>query len=165
MIREILNSFGMTLVFLRRLVADVEDARLAEQPGGAANHPAWVLGHLADSCQAMAGELGGAAWLPEGWGERFGTGSVPVADRAAYPEKDALLTVLDEGERRLAEFLSAMTDADLSVPLPDARYRDRFPTLGHAVLHILGAHAAVHVGQVTVWRRAAGLPPLSEPFV
>ena len=42
-------------------------------------------------------------------------------------------------------------------PLPDKRFRDTFPTLGHAVLHILAGHVAVHVGQLGAWRRAMGM--------
>ena len=34
--------------------------------------------------------------------------------------------------------------------------------LGHAVLHILTVHAALHVAQVTVWRRAVELGALVE---
>jgi hypothetical protein len=58
-----------------------------------------------------------------------------------------------------------MEEDGLAQPLPDERYRHIFPTIGHALLHILTAHAAVHVGQVSVWRRAFGLPPLSDAFV
>jgi DinB superfamily len=64
MVSEVLNSYRLTLDYLRRLVADVPDADLTRQPGGVANHPAWVIGHLVFSCQALGGELGLAAWLP-----------------------------------------------------------------------------------------------------
>lgn len=51
-----------------------------------------------------------------------------------------------------------MTDSELDSPLPDERYREVFPTLGHAVLHILTVHTAIHLGQISAWRRAMGLP-------
>lgn len=164
MIPEILNSFGLTLDYLHRLVADVEENQLTVQPHGVINHPAWVMGHLAHSFQAIGGERGLPPWLPEDWSERFGTGSTPIPDRTAYPTKQTLLAAIDDGRQRLTAALSILTDRDLAVPLPDERYRSVFPTLGHAVLHILGAHAAVHVGQVTVWRRAMGLPTTTVPF-
>ena len=50
-------------------------------------------------------------------------------------------------------------------PLPDEACRAIFPTLGHAVVHILGPHAAVHVGQISVWRRVMGFPALAEQLV
>ncbi len=40
--------------------------------------------------------------------------------------------------------------------------RGQFPTVGHAVLDILTAHTAMHVGQITVWRRAMGLAAVQE---
>lgn len=165
MIPEITQSFGRSLDYLARLVADVDDGQMSAQPGGAVNHPAWVIGHLIYSCQAMCGELGVAPWLPEDWADRFGTGSRPLADRAAYPSKDALVDGLLDGRQRLVAAPAALSDEDLATPLPDERYRHLFPTLGHAVVHILGAHTAVHVGQITVWRRSIGLAPLGEPFV
>jgi hypothetical protein len=165
MIDEILRSYTLTLDYLRRLVADLDDAQMSLQPGGAGNHPAWVLGHLIYSCQLVGGELGLVPWLAEDWGPCFGTGSAPTADPSAYPPKSALLDALDDARDRLAGRLAALGEAGLAAPLPDVRFRDTFPTLGHAVLHVLVAHAAVHVGQVSVWRRAAGLPVIPEPFV
>jgi len=165
MIAEVLNSYRLTLDYLRRLVADVPAEDLTRQPGGVVNHPAWVIGHLTYSCQALGEELELPAWLPDGWAERFKTGSVPVADTSAYPSKNALLVALADAEQRLASRLAALGEAGMAVPLPDARYRHVFPTVGHAVVHILTGHAAVHVGQVSVWRRAAGYTPLAEAFV
>ncbi|HUW84431.1 MAG TPA: DinB family protein [Phycisphaerae bacterium] len=164
MIDEVLNSYRLILDYLRRLVADVPDGDLARQLNGVANHPAWVIGHLTCSCQGLGGELGLAAWLPKQWESLFNTGSVPTSDRSAYPPKAELLAALADGQVRLSERLAALGDAAMSGPLPDERYRALFPTLGHAVLHILTGHAAVHVGQVSVWRRAAGHQPLSETF-
>ncbi len=163
MISEILNSFALTMNYLRRLVGDVPDAQMTCQPAGAANHPAWVIGHLVHSCEGMGSELDVPPWLPEDWTSRFGYGSVPSADRRLYPSKTELLRALDDGQRRLSEALAAIDESRLAGPLPDEA-RAIFPTLGHAVLHILGAHAAVHVGQVSVWRRVMGLQPLTQPF-
>jgi len=151
------------LDYLRRLVADVPNDLLTRQPAGAVNHPAWVIGHLVYSCEAIGGEIGLTPWLASDWKSRFGTGSTPVEDRAAYPEKEALLAALRDGQRRLAERLTVVGNEGMAAPLPDVRYRSVFPTVGHAVLHILTAHAAGHVGQVTVWRRVMGLGALQEP--
>jgi uncharacterized damage-inducible protein DinB len=165
MIDEIVRSFSRTLEYLRRLLADVPDELLTFQPGGVMNHPAWVIGHLTHSFQAIGSELGITRWLPVNWEQQFGTGSVPVEIRDAYPCKDELLNALADGQLRVVKRLHQIGEEGLGEPLPDDRYRDMFPTLGHAVLHILTSHVAVHVGQVTVWRRAAGLEPLPEPFI
>ena len=58
MIAEVSNSYCRALDYLRRLVADVSDERFTEQNGGATSHPAWVIGHLVHSAQAIAIEMG-----------------------------------------------------------------------------------------------------------
>jgi uncharacterized damage-inducible protein DinB len=134
------------------------------QVGGVVNHPAWTLGHIAHSFEAIGGEVGMAPWLPQDWAERFGAGTTPVNDPTAYPDKVTLLDALDDGQKRLNGRLAQMSADDLSQPLPDARYRDRLPTVGHALLHILASHTAMHVGQMAVWRRAMGHPVVNEPL-
>jgi hypothetical protein len=163
MIAEILNTFRINVDYLERLVDGIPEEKLTAQPDGLRNHPLWTLGHLAYSLEAMAGELGIEPWLPPGWSRPFGPGSQPVADRRAYPPREDLLQALLEGKQRLTEALSPLDDDELLRPLPDTRYRRRFPTIGHALLHILAAHLAVHVGQLGAWRRATGLPPVPDP--
>ena len=165
MITEILRSNALILDYLRRLVADVPDDWMTRQFTGVINHPAWIIGHLVYSSQSIGGEIGVPAWLTDDWNSQFGTGSVPVEKRKAYANKETLLRALDDAQRRLEARLSAMAQSDMCKPLPDVRYREIFPTVGHAVLHILTAHAAMHVGQVIVWRRVSGLEPLTEPFI
>ena len=97
MVDEVLNSYRLTLAYLRRLVADVPDVDLSRQPNGVANHPAWVMGHLPYSCQALGGELGLATRLPAQWEQLYGTGSIPTSDRSAYPSKEELLAALVTG--------------------------------------------------------------------
>jgi hypothetical protein len=163
-IAEVSHSYGVALDYLDRLVADVPDAMWARQAGGVVNHPAWVIGHLVHSAQAIGGEMGLEPWLPAEWGDRFGTGSVPTPMREDYPRSAALLEALADARRRVLGRLAEISEEGLAQPLPDERHRGTFPTVGHAVLHILTVHAALHVGQVTVWRRAVGLGALAESF-
>jgi hypothetical protein len=154
MIPEILASYALNLNKVREIVKDLSCAEMVAQPVGAPNHAAWTIGHLVYSAERIGGELGLEPWLPEDWAKRFGTGSAPVGDPAAYPDKESLLGSLDDAQKRLTERLRAMTDEDMNQPLPDVRHRKTFPTLGHAVLHILSSHSAFHVGQLAVWSRA-----------
>lgn len=162
MIAEILNSYALTLDHIGRLVADVADTDMTAQPPGVPNHPAWTLGHLVLSAQLIGGELGLEAWLPPEWIAAFGPGSRPHPDRATYPPKAALLALLADGRKRIAARLSALGEPRMSRQLPDARFRELYPTLGHAVLHVLAGHSALHAGQLVVWRRAMDLSPVVE---
>jgi hypothetical protein len=57
-----------------------------------------------------------------------------------------------------------LSEGQLSAPFPDPQYRDVFPTIRHAITQVLVGHTAYHVGQLNLWRRAAGLPRLSRSF-
>jgi hypothetical protein len=71
MIEEIIRSNSLIIFDLRRLIEDVPEEMMTSQVGAVVNHPAWVIGHLAHSCEAIAGELGVSPWLPKGWREKF----------------------------------------------------------------------------------------------
>jgi hypothetical protein len=145
-------------------VADVSDADIVAQPGGIANHPAWMIGHLTHTCQLLGGVLGVAEWLPENWAARFGAGSVPVPDPGAYETKAEALARLRDAQSRVTDAVERLDDSRLDEPFPDASYHDVFPTIRHAITQVLVGHTAMHVGQVTVWRRAMGLPPMKRAF-
>lgn len=162
MIDEIVRSNSLVINDLRRLIEDVPDEKMTMQVDAVVNHPAWVIGHLTHSYEAIGGELGITPWLPEEWGQRFGTGSTPDQERERYSSKVELLNSLADAQRRVVTRMNEIGEQGMSEPLPDVRYREIFPTIGQAVLHVLTAHAALHVGQLTVWRRAVGLPPLME---
>jgi hypothetical protein len=158
-VNEVLNSFGLNIDYLSRLVKDIPDEDFVRQPGSLTNHPAWIVGHLVFSCQALGSELALAPWLPPMWESKFGTGSIPTSDQSGYPSKAELLTALEDSKQRITAKLCTLGDCGMADALPDERHRAVFPTLGHAVVHILSGHFAVHVGQLSAWRRAAGYPP------
>ena len=164
MIAEILNSYELHLTFLRRLVADLDDNQMVCQPANVPNHPAWIIGHLTFSLQQIAGECGVSPWLPEDWEGKFGTGSTPVAAPSVYPDKESLLGILEDSKERLWSAIRFLGKAGLAKPLPDVRYQDQFPTVAHAVVHILSGHTAQHLGQLTVWRRTMNLAVTPEPL-
>ncbi len=163
MIDEILNSFEFNLREIRFLVADIDSAQIHAQPVLGMNPPCWQLGHIVFSLQAIGGEMGIPPWLDEKWLECFGQGSTLLEDPAGYPPKSQLLAALDAAAQRIRSRLEHMDETVLAGPLPDTRFRDTFPTLGHAVLHILIGHLANHAGQLRAWRRAAQLPPQKQP--
>ncbi len=147
------------LGYARRLVADLADNQLAAQPvaGLAMNHAAFVVGHLAWVCDVGATLLGEAAVIDPGWKELFSSTATPLPDRAAYPTKEVLVIAFETAHSRLAGHAQAASPEVLQGPAPE-RFRTRFPTLAHILLHMLTNHEAVHLGQLSAWRRASGLP-------
>ena len=152
--KTIFRNYSAVLDQVHSLVAGLKPAQWVQQPQGCSNHALWTLGHLISSAQAIGGELGLNPWLPAEWGSRFGPGSQPKPDLEAYPTLEDLLTALRSAAKRIEDRLQILPPGDWTGPLPDVRYRDRFPSLGHAVVHILLAHTSFHAGQLSVWRQS-----------
>ncbi|HYE26238.1 MAG TPA: DinB family protein [Clostridia bacterium] len=162
--KPVLHSFAYCLDFLREQVADVSASDMVAQPNGVMNHPAWVLGHLTHACQLLGGVIGVPEWLPNDWAKRFGTGSMPVADVAMYATKDEALAILGDAQSRIAQAVDRLDDSRLDQPFPDESYLYVFPTVRHALTQVLVGHTANHIGQVSLWRRAMGLPRMKRAF-
>ena len=164
-VASILHSFRYSFDYLREQVGDVPaGADMVQQPNGIANHPAWVIGHLVHACQMLGGAIGVSPWLPHDWAKRYGTGSSPVAEVGVYETKEQLLASLRDAQLRLARAVAQLDDAQLDAAFPDPSLHDVFPTVRHALTQVLVAHAAFHVGQVSIWRRAMGLPRMQRSF-
>ena len=156
---SIVTSYRFNLSMAGLLVKGIDDSRSCEQPGRVPNHPVWVLGHLiyADNLASML--LGVTPSTPESYQELFGTGSVPVGDTSRYPTMSALLKAFQEaGERTIALYEKA-DDAALDQPLQVEGLNKSFPMNRDAVTFVMTAHASYHLGQMSSWRRAAGLGP------
>ena len=163
MLDALLKSYAYTTRWVIDGVADVREPDRARSFPGIPNHPAWTVGHLVFSAQAIGGELDLPEWLDATWRTRFGPGSSPTAEAAAYPPLAELAAELSAAARRVHDHLASRSTVFFNEPLPDARFRSLLPTRGHAALQVLVGHSAFHAGQLAVWRRAAGLP--GRPFV
>lgn len=162
--KPVLHSFAYCLDYLREQVADVSAAEMTAQPNGIMNHPAWVIGHLTNACQLLGGVIGLKVWLPQDWAKRFGTGSIPVSDSGQYETKEKALEILRDAQMRITQAIENLDDSQLDKPFPDESYLEVFPTIRHALTQVLVGHTANHVGQISVWRRAMGLPPMGRVF-
>ena len=154
MIAEMVNACEYTIGFMRESVSGLSDKQLIAQPPGLPNHALWTLGHIAQSCQGIAAELGVASWLPEDWESRFGYGSTPSPDPADYPKKEEMLAIVADAMSQLREALQAADASLLAKSIPD----ETMPTMGHILVQVVVAHTAYHAGQLAAWRRAVAGP-------
>ncbi len=161
---SVLHSFAYCIDYLHDQVSDIDADDMVAQPSGITNHPAWVIGHFTFSCQAIGGEIGVACWLPPTCADQYGTGSIPTADINLYPEKHRALAMLRKAQSRIVKAVEQLSKAQLDAPLSDEKYRVILPTVRHALTQVLIAHPANHIGQLTIWRRAMGLPQMTRPF-
>jgi hypothetical protein len=151
-----LTAFRFTLAYAEKLVADLEDDHLAVLPHAGMNHPAWILGHVALGSDFVALLLGKELLTDDGWMKTFGPGSVPVEDRSAYPTKAELVDTMRKTHARAIELLEAATVEELAAPNQTPFFPQQFPTVGDLATHLVTTHAAMHLGQLSAWRRCVG---------
>lgn len=159
-----LHSFKYSIGYLLDQVADITEERMVAQHAGIANHAAWTLGHVAYACDLLGTVIGLPRMLPAERDAMFGTGSKPVSDRSVYPSKDKLTTELNAVAARLASRVEEIDDAVLDSPFPDPSLLDVFPTIRHGLTQVMIGHTAFHIGQLSIWRKAIGSPPMKRSY-
>ena len=161
MLQHLVFTYRFNLDRARTLIRDLSDAQMVRQPHGVVNHPAWTLGHLAQSSDQLAAALGLASTFPAPWKEAFRTGGVPSGDAAAFPAKDALVAEFAAQHERVARAIEVAAPAALAATLarehPNECTRTRFPTIGDYAFFLITSHEGSHLGQIAAWRRAMGL--------
>ena len=88
--------------------------------------------------------------------ERFGYGTTPVPDLAAYATKRELLDRFRDRTARLAAVVAEKHADYFPRPSPE-KFHPYSPTIGHIAFTLLVAHPPHHLGQLKQWRRAAGI--------
>jgi len=149
-------AFRFTLRYAELLVADIDDDQMAVQPHSGMNHPAWVLGHYALGADFVAQLLGQPLLTDDDWMAMFGPGSTPTTDRTVYPSKDALLDTARKTHARAIELMTHATPEQLAAPNATPFFPEVFPTTGDLLTHLLTTHGALHLGQLSAWRRSVG---------
>lgn len=140
------------------LLADIGTDQFAHQPQPGMNPPAWIIGHLAFVADRVASLLGAQAQHAE-WKPLFGGGSA-LQGADAYPSKDDLVAAWHAAQDRLAKAVAAADPAAFEGENPIERMKAIAPSMKDFITFVLTAHAAVHLGQLSSWRRATGKPAL-----
>ena len=153
-----LATFRFLLTYGRSLVADVADDEMTAQPTPGMNHPAWILGHLCVAFDRHGEHAGLERQLTE-WDHQFGMGTEPQAERSAYMAKENLVSAwVSSGERFAAAVEAADPDA-LQTPT-EGPLAGPFPTTADFLTFSLTGHTAIHLGQLSAWRKATGRPAM-----
>lgn len=143
--------------YAQRLLADLSDADMVSQPvpGVVLNHPAWTFSHLAVYPPVLTAILRGEAF-EDPMKSPYGRDSKPVGELSAYASKAALVREYLRGHDELRDTLRGVDPAVLDRPIPLERWKERFPLVSDAIVHLMIDHESGHLGQVSVWRRAGG---------
>ncbi|MEZ6093649.1 MAG: hypothetical protein R3C03_05360 [Pirellulaceae bacterium] len=88
----------------------------------------------------------------------FGMQSKPEAESSIYPTKQQLIADFEAGHRLVSELFSQADNSVFENPVALPRWKDRMPTAAIALPYLMLLHENQHLGQVSAWRRAMGLP-------
>ncbi len=153
--------FGLMITYCRQLTDDLADHQLHERAAPGANSPGWILGHLAVATDYALRLLGHEPQCPESWHRRFGMGSTPPPSASEYPSKAELLGALSRGHELTCAAAAAAPADRLREPHGSELFkRTPVQTVGDLVAHLMTTHIAMHLGQLSFWRRLNGRPPL-----
>ena len=157
--RVALERLAWARGFTQAMVADMTDDQLFTRPGGRGNHPLWVMGHLAQSDDALLSALTGEpARLPATFKELFGGNREPTTAAADYPRRDEVAAAMRASRERVVAWLQSLDAAAAFRPTPE--FLRRFAPDGITTAFGMAAHEMLHNGQIACVRSALGLPRL-----
>ena len=158
----IAGSASFTEKLMLMICSDIEESKFASQLGTTVNHPAFVLGHLAYYFGVCKQLLGGEVHFQDDEHELYAHGATCQEDASIYLDKD---TAIQHYQNRLEEALSFVQSCDAEVfdrSTAGNPFEGRMDTLGQVAAFMLTGHAAFHIGQLSAWRRIAGMGPASK---
>ncbi|MBX3419755.1 MAG: DinB family protein [Pirellulaceae bacterium] len=160
-IQGLISGYRNNLDYATRLIADLTDEQMVGQPpalsGIVMNHPAWCLSHLNVYIPIIRQIiLGGEIVDPKE--HRYGMQSKPEADRGCYPSKAEIMADFTEGHQQVIADLEKATNEIFDFDVRLERWQTRMPKAGIALPYLMLLHENQHLGQVSAWRRAMGLP-------
>jgi hypothetical protein len=127
------------------------------------NHAAFCYGHLAiypARILTLLGKDPAPAAAPIAFEPLFKAGAPCIDDPhgTIYPAMSVVLEAFGRAYDVALTEVARASDAQLLKETPNESHRKNFPTIGALSNFLLGAHVAVHIGQVSAWRRCMGLP-------
>jgi hypothetical protein len=145
------------------VLADIteDDAYTLICDGGVS--PAWIMGHLGFVANRILALCGGEPKIDiDAWTPLFSGGSKPAgeADKDSYPSWDELKNTWRQGHADVSAIAPTVSDEQLSQPNPNERMKEVLPTVHDFLGFVLTGHDAMHLGQLSTWRRVQGRPAL-----
>lgn len=149
--------------YTQSLIEDFAPSDWFRQPTPAVTHLAWQVGHLAMAEYALTmirvrgKEPEDQEFISNSFFKQFKKGSAPSDKVSDDPDVSEIRRVFDQVHERAIRELSAYTDEELDVKLPEPHAV--FDTKLGSVF-FCSAHEMLHAGQIGLLRRLLGKPPL-----
>jgi hypothetical protein len=163
-VESIVYAWDNQLRYALALLEDLTDEQMVLRPGGNMNHPAWILGHVSLYHPIVPTLLAGELFPDPKEDELFGfAGRGPLDDLAAYGNKASIVRQFTDGHEQVVQALLAAKPDDFTRPPSLPRWASDYPTVEFMLPDLLVFHEGMHIGQFSIWRRAAGLPAVKFP--
>ncbi len=143
--------------------AQIPEDRWSEQPAPGVNTPEWTIGHLAVCNDYTLGLLGVPSLSNDNWHAKFGPTSDPALVGSRGPTKIELLAALESGYEAIVNSLHLASSDLLNKPHTILQLRENYKTQGDLICVLMTGHVGLHLGQLAVWRKLAGLPRVNWP--
>lgn len=155
------NTFGFLRGYGDMLIDGIDPAKVFVPLTDGGNHPAWQLGHLAWVGYRMAVGLGGEAGIDlDAWEKKFSKQAPSTPDAAYYPTWKEIIEAWRDAHARLDAAAASATPEALAVANTHPILGKPFPTMGPFAGFIMTTHEAMHLTQLSAWRRVQGMPAL-----
>jgi uncharacterized damage-inducible protein DinB len=152
---------GLMFGLLHKMLDPIDDSGLQRPLTDAGNSPAWILGHLAVANDYALRSLGEQRAASAEWHKRFRPGATPKDDTSPLPSRAELWETIETGRRRIYEACAKVEAEKMEQPHNSDLFKDTpVKSIGDVVAHLLTSHLALHVGQISAWRRLGGQPPI-----
>ena len=163
-VQSIVYPWDNGLRYALALLDDLTDSQMLIRPGDNMNHPAWILGHICIYHPIVPALLRGESFDDPADDRSYGfRGRGPLSDPEVYGSKETQLQRFINGHEAVAQALLSATPEQLSRPPSLARWSESYPTVEFMLPDLLLHHESLHIGQLSIWRRAAGFPPVDFP--
>lgn len=155
-----LTLYRFNLEYLRLLTEDIPKEKFSQAAFPGDKPPVWIFGHLAICNDFILKLLGQPTCCPPEWQQQFGPGSPAAVTNS--PTADELLAGLARGAERVQAAVPNARPEQLAPrhEVPIKLLIRHTPTVGDLVGHLLSTHFATHLGQLSIWRRQQGYPPI-----
>lgn len=162
--QSVVYAWDNGLRYALALLEDLSEQQMLLRPGRNMNHPAWILGHLSLYYPIIPALLAGLEFPDPADDDLFGfRGRGPQDDPQLYGTKQFQLQRMIDGHEQVAQALLIASAEDYIRPPSLPRWAAMYPTVEFMLPDLLLLHENVHIGQLSIWRRAAGLPAVQFP--
>lgn len=154
-----LNQFFLD--YFEGLIKDLPEDGLAELGAGKGHSALWLLGHLAISVDFGRMVLGLDRVCPAAWFVAFGPkSSDEIKNPGKYDVKEMIETIRSGYPALQAAAANADPDAMQQPHQVEILKGSNLVTNADVLAHLLTTHFAMHLGQLSYWRRLQGKPAL-----